>query len=129
MNPLPRHGARAKRVLPAPELDVLAFASRFASALPMLAAQGSLAFASRTVRDLFHRQVVTTHQLAAAARKHAVWQSQACELAWPGPWRDAATIADSVHRIAIDAWTNTADQFGRAFAHKAFAFPVHRSRR
>lgn len=125
MNPLPHDVARARRIPVPTGLDALAFAFRFTSVLPALAAQAGMACASRATQACLHRHVVVAHDLAEAMRSHVDWRERARERTWPaGPWHAAAAVTDRMHRIAVAAWANTAAEFGRAFAHKAFAFPV-----
>jgi hypothetical protein len=67
---------------------------------------------------------VGAHRVGDLARKQADALAEAGRALPSAPLREAAHRAGQVQAGLIDAWLETANAYGRAFARKAFAFPV-----
>ena len=127
MTPPPHEGAGTIDVylpmIAAPSGPSLAFL-HFLGRLPITAADAVAALASRLAHDAMHRQVVDAHRCADVARQQSSLFAEASRHLPAGAMRTAMEGSASMQATLIDAWLETVNGYGRAFARKAHAFPV-----
>jgi hypothetical protein len=127
MNPPPHEGGGTIGVyvpmIAAPSVASLAFL-RFLSRLPMTATDALAALASCLAHDAVHRQVVDAHRCADLARQQSSLLAEASGHLPAGALRAAVEGSAILQGSLIDAWVETANAYGRAFARKVHAFPV-----
>jgi hypothetical protein len=93
--------------------------------LAMLTAEAGLACCAIAANQAVHRQVRLAHAIAGCARAQS--RSIAGMSEWaipPGPARVAALGSARLAEALADQLSDSANTFGRAFGHLAFAFPV-----
>ena len=99
----------------------LALTQRFAT----LSAGAGFALCAMTANRALQSQIKLAHTIAGIARGQSQSLAGVSELAVPpGPARDAMLGAAHLAETFAEQLTASANRYGRAFGHLAFAFPV-----
>jgi len=129
MNPEPHPGAgaigAAAGYQPAALFPEVAQALVLSHRLATLWSGAGVAFCALTANRALLGQVQLAHALAGHARVHAKSLAGVGELALPpGPAREALLGTARLVESFADRLAESANRYGRAFGHLAFAFPV-----
>jgi hypothetical protein len=93
--------------------------------LATLSAGAGFAFCALSANRALQSQIKLAHSVAGLARAQSKSLAGMSELAVPpGPARDAMLGTARMAKTFADQLAESANRYGRAFGHLAFAFPI-----